>query len=136
MRKVLTQTLTSGQLLNLKETPVQIIDAPGTGYVCIPFLIFMRLHAGSIPYGTLSTSLGLISNNIDIFPNQHMSTAFLGSSSDEFVYYVFTNSNLASGINVGVMENQEIYIQNLGVLDLTSGNGTLDIQIQWDNFNL
>ena len=131
----LGQTLTSSQLLNLRATPVEIITAPGSGYVTIPFLIFMRLYAGSTPYGTLTTSLGLIINGTNVFPSQSMSTAFLGSATDEFVYYVFTNSP-TSGSSVSSFENQPIYIQNTGLLEFTSGNGTLDIQIEWDTFNV
>jgi len=132
----LDQTLTSSQLLNLGTTPVEIISAPGSGYVTVPFLIFMRLYAGSTAYGTLTTSLGLIINGTNIFPNQSMSTAFLSSSSDEFVYYVFTNSVIASGLSVSACENQPVYLQNTGLLELTSGNGTLDIQVEWDTFNV
>lgn len=135
--KKLDQTLTSSQLLNLRATPVQIIPAPGTGFVTIPFLIFMRLNAGSTAYGTLTTSLGLIINGTNVFPNQSMSTSFLGSTTDKFVYYVFTDSSLLNGgESVSSFENQPVYLQNTGLLELTSGNGTLDVQVQWDSFNV
>lgn len=136
MPHILSQTITSNQLLNLKSTPVKVVDATGSGYVNVPFLVFMRLNAGSNSYGTLSTSLCLTMNGVDIFPNQHMSTAFLGSSSDKFVYYIFTNSNIAPGINVSDGDNKDIYIKNPGLLELSSGNGTLDFQIQWNAFTV
>lgn len=130
------QTITSAQLLDLRDTPVKLINAPGSGYMALPFLIYMRLNAGNIPYGTLTTSLGLIANGVNIFPNQTMSTAFLGSSTDTFVYYVFTHDNLAAGVDISDIENQDIYLKNTGVLELTSGNGTLDVEIYWNTFNV
>lgn len=132
----LGQTLTSSQLLNLRATPVQIIPAPGSGYVSIPFLIYMRLYAGTMSYGTLTTSLGLMINGTNMFPNQSMSTTFIGSSTDDFVYYVFTNDSSASGLSVSSCENQPIYIKNTGLIELTSGNGTLDVEVQWNTFNV
>lgn len=130
------QNITSAQLLDLRDTPVKIINAPGNGNVCIPSLIFMKLNAGNVAYGNLTTSLGIIANGVNIFPNMVMPTTFLTSASDTFVFYVFTHDNLATGINVSDLENKDIYLKNTGLLELTSGNGTLDIEVYWNTFSV
>jgi hypothetical protein len=97
----------------------------------------MRLYAGSIAYETTGSALGLIINGTNVYPAQSMSTTFLSSTTDQFVYYVFNNTSLLSaGLDVSSFENQAVYIQNTGFLPLLLGNGTLDIQIQWDTFNV
>jgi hypothetical protein len=134
--KILSQSITSQQLLDLRDTPVKIIDAPGSGYMSLPFLILMRLHAGNTPYGTLTTSFGLIANGVNLFPNQTLSTAFLGSATDKFLYYVFTHDDLSAGIDVSDLENQDVYLKNTGLLELTAGNGTLDVEVYWNTFSV
>jgi len=134
--KILSQSISSAQLLDLRDTPVKLIDAPGSGFMSLPFLILMRLHAGNTPYGILTTSLGLIANGVNLFPNQTLSTSFLGSSTDKFEYYVFTHDSLAAGIDVSDLENKDVYIQNTGLLELTAGNGTLDVELYWNTFSV
>lgn len=127
------QTLTSSQLLDLRDTPIEVIPAQGSGFYIIPLIIILRTHAGSNVYGNLTTSLGIIINGVNILPAQ-MSTAILTNSEDSFVYYTVSNS--ASTLNIENCDNQPVYIKNTGLLELTGGNGTLDVQITFEVNNV
>jgi hypothetical protein len=61
-------TLTSTNLLNLLTIPISLVAAPGVGFWICPYLVIMRLIAGSVAYtdaggavslgaGTLTTAL-------------------------------------------------------------------------------
>lgn len=45
-----TVTLTSAQILALKDTPVLIVPAPGANKTIVPVLITASMHPGAIPY--------------------------------------------------------------------------------------
>lgn len=128
-------TLTSNELLNLRTTPVQVLSAQGSGLYSVPFSVILRTHYNSNVYGNLTTSLGLIVNGVNMFPTQ-MSTAVLGANYDAFAYYTFASSIISPGLKVSDCDNQPIYIKNTGLLDLTGGDGTLDVMLSYEIINI
>lgn len=122
------KTLTSSEILDLRDTPVEVIPAQGSGLYITPYIVLLRSHYGTSVYGSLTATLGLLVNGTNIFPTQ-MSTTFLGNAYDSFVYYCFSNSILSPGLKVSDCDNQGIYIKNTGLLELSGGDGTLDVLI-------
>lgn len=129
------QTITASQLHNLISSPVQLISGQGSGTVCVPFSIFMKLNYGTTPYINLTSNLALLMNGTNIFPAQPIPSAFLGSTQDVWVYYLFYQSN-TSGISSSNSDNQDIYLGNTGLTNLLLGDGILDVNIQWSTYNL
>lgn len=126
-------TLTSSQLLDLRDTPVQVIDPQGSGFYIVPLIIILRTHAGSNVYGNLTASLSLFINGTNLLTSQ-MSTNILGQANDSFAYYTVSQST--NVLDVNNFDNQAVFIKNTGLLDLTGGNGTLDVQISFEVLNV
>lgn len=127
-------TLTSSQILNLRTTPVEVIPTQGSGFYITPVFTLLRTRAGFNTYGNLTTSLGLFINNVNILSSQ-MSTDLLTTSYDSFAHYSFSNYS-SNTLNVSNFDNQAVYIKNTGLLDLTGGDGTLDVQITFEVNNV
>lgn len=132
MQNILT-TLTSSQLLNLKGTSVEVVPAQGSGFYILPIYVLLRTHAGSNVYGNLTSTLGLFINGVNLLPS-YMSTSILGQSTDSFAFYPISSS--PSILNVNNCNNQPVIIKNTGLLELTGGNGTLDVQVTFDLMNV
>lgn len=122
------KTLTSSEILDLMDTPIEVIPAQGSGFYITPHIVLLRSHYGTTVYGNLTSTLELFINGVSITPTQ-MSTTFLGNAYDSFVYYSFANSILSPGLKVSDCDNQGIYIKNTGISELSGGDGTLDVFI-------
>jgi hypothetical protein len=135
MFKKVNQIITASQLHNLISTPVQLIAAQGAGTVAVPFSLFMELNYGTIPYINLTSDLALTVNGTTMFPSQPIPSAFLGSTQNTVVYYLFYQSD-KYGLDTSTINNQAIYLSNTGLTNLLLGDGTLTVEIQWSTYNL
>lgn len=124
-------TLSSSELLNLKDTPIEVVPPQGEGFYITPFIITLRSHYGTSVYGNLTSALKLLVNGDEIFSTP-MPTTLLGNAYDCFATYMFSNSQNSNILKVADCDNQGIYVKNIGLLNLSGGDGTLDVQISCD----
>jgi len=128
-------TLTSAQLLALKATDVQLVEAPGVGYVHHLEGVSLRLNFGTVAYtlnaGTLKVYMGA-------------SSAGLAQTAD---LAALLNAG-ASSVNVGVpalatgvtakanAENKPLVLGNTGAAEFTLGDGTLDVVVVYSTLQI
>jgi len=132
--QLVSTTLTSSQILNLRTTPVEVVPAQGSGLYIAPMFILLRMHAGSNAYGNLTATLGFLINNINILPAQ-LPGGTLGTSYDSCAYYSISNYS-SNTLNVSNLDNQAVYIKNTGLLDFTGGNGTLEVLTTFETYTV
>lgn len=135
IKRMTTQVITASELHNLISTPVQVIPPQGSGTVAIPFSVFLELNYGTIPYINLTSNLALLMNGANMFPDQPLPSAFLGSTQDTWVYYLFYQSD-TSGLSSSATDNQGVYLGNTGLTNLLLGDGTLSVYMEWSVYNL
>lgn len=124
-------TLTSSQLLNLKTTSIEVIPPQGEGFYITPFIITLRSRYGTAVYGHSTAPLKLFINGNDMFSTP-MPATVLGNPYDCYQTFVFSSSQNSNILRISDCENKGVDIKNIGILDLSDGDGELDVQILFE----
>lgn len=128
-------TLTSAQVLALKENPVQIVPSPLAGKIVLPVLFVIRYLYGGTPY-----TVGAPGTQELVFA---YSAEFPLSGSD-YLFYQDTSGFLDQTANMvteqtsfsyapipeSLADGQGISLgMSAGSVDVTAGNGTLEVLV-------
>jgi hypothetical protein len=125
-----TVTLTSAQLQHLKNTPVQLTPAPGTGRVIFDIGQQFQYRFGSTPYRVAAD--GKFSVYTSSNPNSGgfrlNAAGFLDQSA----------SQLASGVNTGTLsisqssgDNSPLMVANIGSEEFAEGDGSVIVTVYY-----
>lgn len=135
-------TISSAEILDLHNTPVQLIAAPGAGKTLIPLMFYAKLNFNSISYATIgeetqmvllySNSSGeLVSGqrlgNTNFWTENQSVIIFFGTSWSGATYPIIGASN--RGEVPSGWENQPIVIFADVGNGVTTGNSTVTIDI-------
>lgn len=123
--------LNQTDLENLKTIPIKIIPEKGEGTFIVPYKIVFRYRHNTTPYDIENTSFRIICNELEIVTS--LSTDILSSSEDKFQVYPFLNSNI---LDVESCNNYSINIHNIGISELSLGDGSLDIFTYYDIYDI
>ncbi len=127
----LETNLTSAQLLALFTTPVNLVPAPGVGFMIVPRFIKMTLVAGSVAYldgggGDITFQLGagvsqLLANNnivlVSVAPNRR-------------VQFLAWAGFIDTAANPPAEDNAALQITK-ATGNLTAGNGMLSVMVEY-----
>lgn len=120
-------TLTANQIKALRATPVELVAAPGAGYVLIPVHCHARFNHVTTEYtvpgdGNMSVQVGDNALSFEIVDD------ILTTGAERFATVDTTGANMLDVINaIADVENQAITIRNLATDEFTLGDGTLDV---------
>jgi hypothetical protein len=127
--QVATVTLTSPQILALKETPVQLAASPGAGFAILPVVFFLRYNFVTTPYGVTSTT-GAI-GTAGMLGNDNPWVAFGGTGvmdQTASTFFAVPGESEAGPLSTvgGAM-----LIGNIGADDFITGDGTLTVTMYY-----
>jgi hypothetical protein len=129
-----TTTLTSAQLLDLANTPIQVVPAPGAGKLIVPISYTIKYNHVTTPYTIQGGStmivqytngLGLGSNVIAFVANTL--NGFFDSSASQVQVMGLNLSGVQSQVDANDLQGQGLFILINGALTL--GDGTLDVTV-------
>lgn len=120
-------TLTSAQLLDLKDTQITCVAAPGAGRAIVPITITLVHDHGGTDYiqaaGSDHLALRYTDGSgaeIDEIGTEAQCTTFLEASADALLVWSFGD------IGYVPVANAAVVFDNNGATDLTTGNGEVD----------
>jgi hypothetical protein len=117
-RKVVA--ITSAQLLAIKDTPIQLLPAPGAGYMNVPIALLIDMQNGSVQYtdagGAVSITQGSWTQALAA------NTIFLGATSTRN-HQLVDFAALATAASTPTNENAALTLAK-ATNNFAAGNGT------------
>ena len=120
-------TLSSAQLLNLHNTPVQLIPAPGAGNIVKPLSITLQYKAGSTPYNASDGNFAVGTPSLP-GATHGPGGGFIDQTSDQVAYVGGFGGAYGSRSN---FENQPVIVQQNGSAEWTAGDGSVVVNISY-----
>ena len=131
---------TAAQLNDMKDTNIEVVPAPLTGFAAIPTGIYMFLDHGGTDFvqGAATDQFALLYNGgsqiVEIGLAATFET-FIESSADADMWVNFAESSIiATGELgfVGAVAGTAIDMDNNGATDLTTGDGTMSVRVYYN----
>jgi len=123
-------SLNAFQLMNLKESPAEIFSV-ANGSVIIPHRISVRYVFATTPYLCENTQLKIKLGNMTF--GMLPSSGFLDSLSDKFV---LINVQDAQATEVAEVIAMQLLLTNDGTLNLSAGDGELQIDTWYSTLDI
>jgi len=126
-------TLTSAQLLALQATPIQVVSAPGTGFITRPTSVSFFFHPMTTPYATGSGNF-VFKFGSNIVTSSLMSDGIIQETVEQ-VGCITPSVGVLGGGTFGDLsdyENKALLISQDGSGEFTNGDGTLTVVVQYN----
>lgn len=125
------KVITSAQLLALNATPISIVTAPGAGLAIVPYLVTVRIDAGTA-YGGIAAGEDLVLKYTDGSGGQCSSvietTGFLDQTTAQVRYAGMPGSTGSTAGSVVPVANAAVVMHLLSG-EITTGNSPLYVKV-------
>ena len=132
-----TIELSSANLLALAATPIQVLPAPGAGYIIKPVGATLFYHAGATPYttgGAFCLTLGGQLLSALLAADVTLQGAVLAEATDQVGVFDATTAYTDDFAALSALENVALAVINDGA-EHTLGNGTATLVVSYETIN-
>lgn len=131
--------LTTAELLDMKDTNVEVVAAPPAGFAAIPLEVFMFLDHGGTDFvqNAATDQFALLYNGGSQIVELGLAATFetfIEASADAHLYINFAESALSATGALGFagpVAATAIDLDNNGATDLATGNGVMYMRVKY-----
>jgi len=127
-------TLTSGMVLALRASPIQLIAAPGADKIIVVNSCMLSYNYVSAAYGVTNVTLGLVLGSVATIGGTVAGAGLLDQTAS-------TLTTIPTPNNTGLLvrstaTNQPLLIKNVGSAEAITGDGTLKVVVRYSVISL
>jgi hypothetical protein len=123
--------ITSAEMLALRATPKELVPAPGANKVLEFVGVVIKYLAGSTGYTESNANLVVEYEGGQDVCTAIDATNFIDQTNDEIRMAQFSETALATTVDLEALKNDNLRLLNNGAAEWTGGTGRLDVRIQY-----